>query len=224
MSEKVVLQRFSPYNSGDARHFGQLIKCYRDVFSGEPWNEWKKCQVCGLKWGFGQEEELRRMDFTHCRQAVSDFWTEQEVRGDISKEVVQHTSCWLAVCDGNCDQVVGFCWGYPIEPEVLEGKIALSGVAAEIRKEFGNVPKISYHDEIGVAQDFRGRKIAKAMFSNFVSDMLIQDLDIGIVRTKTNPPTVAFSWFMKLGFKVIARYDDADQRVILAASYKKIII
>jgi len=224
MSEEIIIQRFSPHNSSSVRHFEQLIKCYKDVFGGEPWNEWKKCQVCGLKWGFGQEEELRQMDFMHCRQAVSDFWTEQEVRGDILKEVAQDASCWLAVSDGNRDQVVGFCWGYPIDAEALESKITLSGLTAAIRKEFGIVPKISYHDEIGVAQNFRGRKIGKIMFSRFVSDMRAQNLDIGVVRTKTNPPTVAFSWFTRLGFKIIAKYNDADQRVILAASYKKISI
>jgi len=200
-----------------------LIDCYREVFGADPWNEWKKCPICGTKWGTAEKETLRQ---THCGVPIVDFWPKDQVRGDICHEINPEASCWLAVEineDSSQNRVVGFCWGYPIGLDELEEKLLLPGLKESVVKKFGRVgDKIAYQDELGLINSYRGKKVAKEMFVLRLQDFLDQGLQIGLVRTKSNPPTVTYLWFQRIGYEVVAEYNDLDGRVVLARSYENI--
>jgi len=195
----------------------QLVACYRAVFADEPWNEWKICPVCKKKWGIKQVPELEKSGYVHCDKVVEDFWPRDIVRADIQNEISREASCWIA---HHNESVIGFCWGYPISLDKLEEKLKLPGFATNAKRS-GFPDEVAYHDEIGVKKEYRMHGIAKNMFQLSFKDFREKGLSAIVARTMSSPPTIAYYWFKKIGYKVIDRYDrhnDKDSRVILACS------
>ncbi len=193
----------------------QVINCYRNVFGGEPWNEWKRCQKCDRKFGIEQLADGK----THCcNMPLVDFWPKEVVQRDIFNEISGDASCWLSVVkeNDNVVDVVGFSWGYPITPKNLEDMVKFSGIVDIITDIFGHMECVAYQDEIGLATKYRGQKIGRAMQLLTHQDYTKQGLGVVVARTKTNPPTVAYHWYKKAGMDVIGEYGDEDGRVIMA--------
>ena len=212
--KKTEFVRFDPRQDGHL--IDKLIHCYRLVFGERPWSEWKKCSICGKKWGLEDLNELHAVHNLHCGREVEDFWPEVTVREDLFFEIKPESSCWLATQEKQSTvDVVGFCWGYPILAEQLEIKLVLPGIAEKLKDRFG-VDRFAYLDEIGLIKDMREKQIAKKLNDKVISDILAQGVSFFTVRTKTNPPTVAYHWLVKYGYEVVAHYNDSDGRVILA--------
>ncbi len=204
--------RFNPKGE-NSEMIADVVRCYQEVFSTLPWSEWKKCPICNQKWGLEEREELVSLDFHCCGEPVCNFWQEEEVLGDIYKEVKDDSSCWIVLL-GN--QVVGFTWGYPISVTELEKKLNLK-VADRIRHLFGDVETVAYKDEIGIKKQFRGQGIAQELFRRRINDFKAKGLKVVTSRTKKNPPAVTYLWYSKLGFKEVAWYNDPDEKVVMGA-------
>ncbi|MEK7570506.1 MAG: GNAT family N-acetyltransferase [Patescibacteria group bacterium] len=197
----------------------KLILCYQNVFSASPWFEWKRCTTCNRKWGREQETEIQCMRCPKCGSALTDFWPSDVVEQDICKELtLPGASCWLAC---HREKIVGFCWGYPIALIALEEKLGIA-CATPIQHTYGNITQVAYQDEIGVEQKYRGHGLGSMLFNLRKNDFLKQGLHIGVVRTKTQPPTVTYHWYQKLGYQTVARYNDKDGKVILAIDLQKL--
>ncbi len=208
----ITYLRFSP--TAQAELLPQLIHCYQDVFSTLPWSEWKTCKRCCRKWGLEQWREIPHLCCPECTNCLEDFWPAAVVEQDIRVELsMPNATCWLAL-DGS--SVIGFCWGYSLTPSELDAKLC---IPCGITKE-----RVAYQDEIGVSMPYRGRHIASQLFHFRLKDFLAADLHTGVVRTKTNPPSVTNLWFERLGYSVIARYNDADGRVVMAKNLPSLAI
>lgn len=218
MASSLTYVRFNPHI--DMTLIGQLVKCYQEVFAETPWNEWKKCSVCGHKWGISHIAELQYLEFRHCGAHVVDFWPEDVVQADLFHEITPEASCWLAL---NGENVIGFCWGYPITTEALELKLDFPGLAERIH-EFVPARMVAYQDDLGVTKEWRGCGIARELFRLRLQDYLERGFQLGVIRTKMNPPSVTYTWFKRLGYHEIAHYADADQRVILVRSLHDLCI
>lgn len=210
---QIEFGRFNPRVSPEL--IDPLVECYREVFSALPWSEWKKCAVCGNKWGIESESELARIQFQHCGSTLCDYWPADEVRHDILHELDGSASCWLAM---QGDKIVGFCWGYEVSAEQIETKLKLVGLADRLHAQFGSDARYAYQDEMGVIADLRGHRIASKMFEYRLADFRFQGLTVGVVRTKTLPPSVTHRWFTRpdYSYQVVGEYNDADGRVVLA--------
>lgn len=171
--------------------------------------------MCEKKWGVAEQSELAALSFTHCGQPVKEFWPADVVTADITHEITEHTSCWIA---RNGQTIIGFTWGYPIELDAFEQKMQLPGAAEILYNLFGKDAKFAYQDEIGVLARYRNKGIAKTLFTQRLQDFRSQGMDVGIVRTKTLPPSVTNLWFTRLGYEVTQNYNDSDGRVIMARS------
>lgn len=206
----IFYERF--FLDGKPEKLNQLITAYQDVFSTSPWSEWKTCSSCKKKWGIEQWRDIPALRCPHCDAALEDFWPSATVEQDIRKELAMpNATCWLAIDGGN---VIGFSWGYALTAQELDAKL---GIAC-------NLPdgRIAYQDEIGVTMPYRGKHIASELFTRRLGDFVAAKLFTGVVRTKTNPPSVTNLWFNRLGYKVIARYNDTDGRVVMACDLKPI--
>lgn len=199
--------------------FNDLVECYRNVFADDPWNEWKKCPVCQHKWGKGHVHDLELINYRHCDVDLQDYWSKDHVAHDILTEVSRDASCWLAMDN---DHVVGFCWGYGTTPHHLERKVCLPGLETIINDCYTHPNAVAYQDEVGVLLAYRKHGIGKEMVRRRMHDFRTMGLDIGILRTKTLPPTVTYLWYSNKGYEVIARYDDEDGRVIMGAPLAKV--
>ncbi len=209
--DSATIERFTVGNDTN-RRLTQLVECYQAVFAGHPWNEWKVCSTCGQKWG-SSERSVLGDSFIHCGQSVKDYWPTETVTSDIRHEVTEETSCWVVVHE---DKVIGFCWGYPINVQKLQEKLRLPDFTRDIQQAYGDINQVAYQDELGVLEGFRGLGLAKAMYRVRHQDFLNRGLEVGIVRTKRTPPSVTYSWFTRIGYKVTSEYRDADDRVVLA--------
>lgn len=190
----------------------QLVECYQLVFATPPWNEWKKCVVCDAHWGL-DDPQLEEHQFVHCDHPVDDFWGAARVTQDFYSELVYPgISCWIALDEG---KIIGFCHGYPASGAKLAHKLEFLGLDIIIDDHFGETP-IAYQDEIGVLISYRGRGIGKELFRRRNLEFLEQGLKIGIIRTMSNPPSVTYQWYNRLGYQTIAHYNDLNRRVILA--------
>ncbi|MBI5306653.1 GNAT family N-acetyltransferase [Candidatus Wolfebacteria bacterium] len=206
--------KFNPHHNNNLLE--SLIACYQSVFADEPWNEWKKCQICGAQWGINDRKNLEALNFHHCAECVIDFWPSEVVRNDIYKEIMSMSSCWLALSDL---KVIGFCWGYPIQINELEKKLKLPNFANSLLSHFRNECNVAYQDEIGVLRQYRQKGIAKEMFLKRLKDFQLLGLKIGVVRTLEDNFSVPYQWYQKLGYQIIDKYDrcnDDDKRIILA--------
>jgi len=150
------------------------------------------------------------------RNKSSEYWPSSVVANDLLHEISPDSSCWLAL-EG--ERVVGFCWGYPISSNNLEKKLLLPGLAAKILKHYGEDATVAYQDDMGVLKPYRGQGIARKLFLLRLHGFLQKNLAIGLVRTKADPPTVTYKWFLSMGYEVLDRYASPDNRVILSCRY-----
>ncbi len=203
--------------------FSSLVKCYQDIFSGEPWNEWRVCSVCGKK--FNRNWELvDGWDSICCGEKLSEYWPESVVKNDILSEITKEgSSFWIAVIEPS-KQVVGFCWGYSIHIDDLALKLGRKDFARKFSNIFPDVKVIAYQDDMGVLPQYRGKNIATLMFHERLQDFLTIGLTVGVVRTKRNPPSVTYSWFAKLDYKIVDEYEDEDDRVVLVKDLSKLYV
>ena len=212
--ENIAFVRYSPHTS-TKELTSKVVECFQVVFADSPWNEWKSCSVCKKFWGKKDIALLEASNFHHCNVPLIDYWPQEQVTSDLFHEITKESSCWLAL---NGSQVVGFTWGYQVNPESLEKKLGVSFSSTFISK-FGRQSKIAYQDEVGVISEFREHKIAKSMVKLRLSDFLAQDLKVGVVRTREFPePSKTFLWYKKIGYETIFQYPKEDGRVILARS------
>ena len=206
--------RFDPQSQPEI--IPALVECYREVFSDVPWNEWKRCAVCGTYWGKKDLAHLQQMEFLHCGRLLVDFWEVEHVEEEIHHRITPEASCYIAIApDGS---TIGFTWGFPATFDYLEEDLKIS-IREKFQAQFGTAPVlVAYQNEIGVDVKYRGQKIAKNMYISRSEDFIAKELTYGVVRTRQFPePSVTFSWFTeKLGYKIIARYPGDDGRVILA--------
>ncbi len=206
----VTYARHSPH-TGESSVTAQVVKAYQSVFGDPPWNEWMRCETCGAFWGFKDRIELESLGFIHCNKKMTEYWPTHQVTEDLEHEIGPDASAWLAFSG---DNVIGFCWGYPIEAAELEKKLKVD-FADDLLRRFG-ATRVAYQDELGIVSAFRGQKLAKELFIRRHRDFLAQGLTVGVVRTRRLPePSVTYLWFTeKLGYVVVAEYDDG--RVVLA--------
>lgn len=201
------------------RYGKSLIECYRRVFASDPWFEWKKCPICGKKWGLEQKFSLCDLNFQHCDHLVEEFWpaiaAEQTLTGIIKNEKY---SGWIAIVhdDNKNEKVIGFGIGCIATPDEAESILALHGSSARINRAYNNPYTVIYLEDIGVLDEYRGRGFSKKLLLNVLKDLERDGIKYLVARTKTCPPTILFVWFMnKLNCINLAFYHDTDDRVVL---------
>lgn len=203
---------YEKFTLEDSRKTFQLVNCFKEVFSENPWGEWMTCSVCGNYWGKESLDKLIKDGFYHCNTALRDFWTHAEVMQDIVSGTTEQSSNWIAKDN---DKIIGFCWGNYDTIKNLESYLAVNFDSSQYKK-LSNF-RLGYQSELGVISGYRGNKIAKQLAYRRLLDFLRMSVDYVIVRVKRNPePSKTYSWYIeKLGYNIIAEYPNGDGRVIL---------
>lgn len=171
--------------SGDGITLDKLVACYRRVFAGPPWNE---------------------------------DWTAEQVEADLLRELARPgANCYISVGYSQRDRqdVLAFCWGYPISIGEVDDLLGLAGVGDALVALAPN-PRIVYLDELGVDGPSRGTGTASDLFLMWLDGYVAQGYNIVALRTMSSPPTLVYEWFQREGYGVIASYNDTRGRVILA--------
>lgn len=210
MAEYIRLER---ENLADNPLLSQLVECYRQVFAEEPWNEWLKCPQCQYRLGINQVNGQLPV-CPDCQIGLVEYWPAEQVEQDILHEVGSNDSwCWLVV---DLSRLIGFCWGYTISVANLERKlgVSLAGLCERFKLDLNS--EVAYQDELGILHEYRGTGLGRGLVINRLNDFLTNGLQIGVMRTQAEPPTVTYGWYLRKGYEVVARYPVGDNRVVMA--------
>lgn len=209
----VRVQKFSIENH---QTLLSLVDCYRRVFAGEPWHEWKKCPQCNKQWGIIDSLDI----CPNCDHNTVDFWPPEQVKREVEEQLSRpHCSSYVAM---EHERVVGFCWGYSITPNELEKELGLPGLSQSLKQYFPGITDFAYQDEIGVDCDYRQQGFAREMFRQRLHDFRNNDIAVGVVRAKTMPPSVTYPWYARLGYSVVGSYNDIDARIVMAICFQNL--
>lgn len=202
-------QRFDLQNDADL--MSSFVECYRQVFGAAPWNEWMKCHSCGHQWGIAETVTPDCCDTPD----ANEYWPLHEVAQDLSSQIARPKSAvWVAV-DGN--EVVGFCMGYSLPSAEFDEHLGLHGVSDAFARTHQVDDNVIYLDDIGVLLSRQGHSIGTRLLAYWLEDVLSSThATYSILRTQTSPPTVAHAWYRRIGYREIAYYHDAKQRVVMA--------
>ena len=126
-------------------------------------------------------------------------WTVKQVVADITNQLSKKGAIGFVALDSG--KVVGCVFGYPM------GKTELSA-ELKITVSIDGM----YLDEICVAPSYHGQQIGSTLYQLWSKKV---GRKVVIARTMTNPPTIVYPWFLKMGYTVIAEYNDSQGKVIL---------
>lgn len=211
MKKTIEYVPYNPFDIGSEDKTVQLIECFRDVFAAPPWGEYLKCPNCGFYFSNNNPYILEgNLKHVECNTDLVDFWPREEVRQDLEKQITPNSSAFLAM-EG--DKVVGFTWGYPMKIRDMVAELGLLKLVIDIDEE----TTIFYQDEVGVLEEYRGKKIAKKLVYHRTKHFMENnpDVSLGFVRTRKSPePSITYLWYVnKLGYSTVAEYEDG--RVVL---------
>lgn len=203
------IKKFEP--TQDHLYLNSLITCYREVFSGEPWNEWLECTICNKV--FGKNDGLSPFDrCPFCGSNLTFFWKEDAVKKDILNEIAGDAVCEIITIG---TKVVGFCWGYPVDADSLEKKLLLPNLAKTIREKFG-ANQLGYIDEVGILPEYRLQGLGKKLWGRLERSLAEKKCKIIIARSQ--PKVKMFDWWLKTGYQIIQKYSGKDARAIIACA------
>ena len=143
-------------------------------------------------------------------------WSVEVVSKMFLRDITEGASCWIALASSPEDEpyVVGFTWGFELSEKKLV-KMA-DEKTLQVFREICGPGRIAYQSELGVLEPFRGQGIARNLVMRRNQDFLERGLEIGVIRTKEDPPSVTYTWYQKVGYKIIYRYPDDTKRVLMA--------
>jgi hypothetical protein len=126
-------------------------------------------------------------------------WTVDGVVADITNQLGKKGAIGFVALDSG--KVVGCIFGYPMNQVELSADLV-------INVSIGGM----YLDETCVAPAYHGQQIGSNLYQLWSKKV---GRKVVIARTMTNPPTIVYPWFLKMGYTVIAKYNDEKGRVVL---------
>lgn len=181
-------------------------ECYRAGYAGPPWNEWKKCLSCEHSFGLEIGDKTACPD---CGAALTAFWPKEQVAADILDSLKRYRGvCILAVQGAT---VLGLTLGYAIPEYQLGEELGLTGVNGFSYSGL----QVMYQDEIVVRPAAQGQGIGRRLYEEWHRWVQTHGNRPIYARTLSDPPTVVYSWYQRLGYRIVCRYPEPDQRVIL---------
>lgn len=83
--------------------------------------------------------------------------------------------------------------------------------------------EVAYLDEVAVIAGLRRQGIATELVRRVLSDLARSGTRDLVARTKAEPPTELYGWFLHNGQEVTSSYEDGSNRVILAGSIEPFV-
>jgi ribosomal protein S18 acetylase RimI-like enzyme len=184
-----------------------LVDCYRHVFGGQDWKEWKVCGA-GHKFSFSESQMLDRCPI--CGQPLKFYWPAAEVKEDILRDFNSPQSVFI-IAVNETDKVVGFTWGYAMDKDSAQKKFD-GHLPYKLLKLLKTQKRFWYQDEIGVAEDYRNLGLASRLYKKRMSLVLARYKHNHFI-IRTQPTAKTYRWYQhKIGYRVLAKYYRSDIR------------
>jgi ribosomal protein S18 acetylase RimI-like enzyme len=175
----------------EEKDFKGVYSVYKEAFSEEPWNEYKKCTACGVNYGI-KESENRPAFCKKCDNALKleDYWTEEDVKSDIR---YAGEKSWNSILVASYrGKIIGFTWGYTLQKEDFPFLGSFSWII--------DCSQGIYVDEVATAPSARGRGVATALERRLFEEAEKSGFKSVVLRTDERN-SAAMNLYKKLGFK-----------------------
>jgi ribosomal protein S18 acetylase RimI-like enzyme len=199
-----------------------LALAYQTVYASEPWSEWKKCPQCNKNWGIEKEQEIAAMKFRHCDTQIEDYWPTNDLLADFASLSTKPEFTASIAYDTEKGKVIGFCWGHQVFKEELDSKLELPGIGERVSNLTVDSKPLIYLSDIAVDGKYREQGIAKKLISDFFDQNAHHSLMLTRTKAGSNP-SVSNAWFYRLGFELLATYDDRKGREIQVADIQALL-
>jgi ribosomal protein S18 acetylase RimI-like enzyme len=180
--KRVVIRHYTE------KDFEEVSNIYKIAFAESPWNEYKKCASCGVKY---TQKDVGAISLpVNCKKcqvplSLRDFWSDEEIRRDLSFSLSQPFPVNLVAENGN--GLVGMIWGclIPLDHFAFLKDHILS--------------ETHYLDDIAVRQDRRMCGIGTQLGLQYLEE--VKKMGISEIILRTDERNVAsMALFKKLGF------------------------
>ncbi len=219
--DKLKAVRIFQLTEANLQHYlKDLVSCYRRVFGGEDWREWKLCPS-GHKFSFSKSADL---DFCPvCGQKLSYYWPAETVEKNILYDFYLPQSVFVIAVDGQ-DRVIGFTWGYAMDKVAAREKFD-GHLPNNLIKLLGKQKYFWYQNEIGVAEEYRHLGLASRLYKMRMS-LVLEKYDCQYFLIRSHPQAKTYHWYQqKIGYRFLSKYyrpDIREWRYILYANRQSI--
>jgi ribosomal protein S18 acetylase RimI-like enzyme len=186
---KLDIRRYSPSD------FQRLVEVYQSAFAEPPWDEYMRCNFCGINYGVLESQQSTE----NCKKCESPlqlvpFWSVEDIRADLDFASSQPAATGLvAEVD---KKLIGFIWGYRLpfnKFPFLREKVSNDAI---------------YVDDIAVRGDCRLKGIGKSLCVSFLSEVFSPAINSSESVLRTDRRNVAsMGLFSSVGFKEIGITD-----------------
>jgi len=185
------------------KYFKKLVKCYRLVFGGEDWQEWKICEN-NHKYSYQQSEHLKNCPKPKCSKQLNYYWPESVVEKKILTDLSLPESIFIIAVDGS--EVIGFTWGYQMND--LTARKHLDGhLPYKLRRLMKrNGSTFWYQNEMGVLSDYRRQGLASQLYIKRMKKIL-EESDHSLFIIRSYPKAKTYHWYIKkIGYQILSKY------------------
>jgi hypothetical protein len=222
-----------------------IIETYRDVFGGEPWNEWKRCLGCANHFSKREYEDMESRGIVqHCQDdRLVDYHAPEEVEGRMRSELTKKNSTPFLIIaerqipDEGGNKVAGFTWGYGQELDLMLADIISNyfpsinqeradGIVRKVlgrMKDIGLNTNVSYVSEIGVVEKMRGIREDGSIATGLMREIAEKQIPLGsrTVLLWTARNAVIYEMMQIFGAQEIYSFsedEESDNRVFMAGN------
>lgn len=201
---------------------GDLVTTYRDVFSGDDWDEWMRCASPECDRHYSKRQVSLLPDVERCLCG----WPEPLVPFHTAESVTEKLRVELADPDVSCcyirtspqTSVAGFIWGYIDSADALVamlteglGKATHDRLHAEVLSLLdehdpnSTHAEVYYQSEIGVAEGTRSLSLFRWLCLRAAE--FAEDRSRVVTVTRTSRLSSAYPLLLGLGMRVLLAYD-----------------
>jgi len=183
----------------------EIVNCYRIIFGGQDWKEWKICEN-GHKFSLIESEDKEACDF--CQKPLRFYWPEEEVIKDMRHIFSLDDCCFVvALLD---EKIIGFTFGYRMDERQAKKHFDNHLPYKLSRIIRSNSSCFWYQSDIGVDEKFRGKHLATKLFKKRMSEIL-EETDHNCFVVRSQPKAKTYHWYrQKIGYRMLSRYYRPD--------------
>lgn len=211
MNTKCIIVDMLDYVGIQPNGLRSLSHVYPEIWKHPPWNEYRKCPICGRYSGIEDVEKfgITTCSVNHSEVVLIEPWIADEVYEEIIIEMLKPGFIGFLLID-QYGSIVGFTWGELRLLDEVEEKTA---------HHFDlNAETVFYYSELGILNkaEYRGQGYGKMLVSKLVEVVQKTHFDMpSILRTNNLSP--AYHLFTRAGYRLIPHEDVNPNRVIMMA-------
>ena len=210
----------------DNENFKKIEKSdlYINIFGEEPWNEWYKCNDCSKLFGLS-DATRNNIKKCLCGGNLDNLYDKNQVSKDWIARTKKKWYIWK-LAQTLDDKIIWF-WLWRMDDitnlnaENLwldnDDLLSLKSWIKNLYPDF-DFDSFFYAAEAGIKNEFRSKWIASKIYKSFLEKIKENNSNYILLRTTTKDGW-PFKWLEKLWYRIVFKYNDENDRIIMVNKY-----